>query len=213
MRPMGASESDERHPMFPRPTASPVAEPITLAEAIAHLNEVSDGGEIDAKVTRMITAARESCEIRTGRVLVTTPFLLTLPEWPCADRTNPLGMIDLKIGPLIAVQSVQYLDDAGTLQTLASDQYKVYTHLSTGMIGRAYGVSWPSVQSDVMDAVRVAFTAGYGATASTVPTPLKQWILLAIGDMYENRNASAERPVIPQGFGERLLDPYVILGH
>ena len=199
--------------MFPRPSPTAAAEPVTLSDALAHLREVSDGGTNDALVTSLIKSAREACEARTGRVLIVTPFVLTLPSWPRADSTNPLGMIDLKIAPLVAVQSVQYLDEDGALQTLASDQYKVYTHLSTGMIGPAYGVSWPSVQGDVLDGVRVAFTAGYGATAATVPTPLRQWILLAIGDMYENRNASAERPVIGSQFADHLLDPYVILGH
>lgn len=193
--------------MFPRPTASPLAEPITLSEALVHLKEVADGGSNDAYITSLITTARASCEKRTGLVLISTAQLLTLNDWPCVTRTNPLGIIDLKTGPLIAVQSVQYLDTAGTLQTLAVDQYKVYTHLPTGMIGPAYGVSWPSVQDDVMDAVRVAFTAGYGSTAASVPTPLKQWMLCAIQHMHDERGWD-----VPDDFAPGLVNEHRLLG-
>lgn len=199
--------------MFPRPAPTAAAEPVTLSDALAHLREVSDGGTNDALVTSLIKAAREACEARTGRVLIVTPFVLTLPSWPCAGSTNPLGMIDLKVAPLVAVQSVQYLDEDGVLQILASDQYKVYTHLSTGMIGPAYGVSWPSVQGDVLDGVRVSFTAGYGPTVgfdnTVVPVPHKarEWILCALTFMYENRLEG-----LPEEFAPGLINDLVILG-
>jgi uncharacterized phiE125 gp8 family phage protein len=193
--------------MFPRPTSAPAAEPLTLAEATAHLKEVADGGEIDAKISRLITTARTQCETRTGRVLITTPQLLTLPDWPCLTRTNPLGMIDLKTGPLIAVQSVQYLDAAGALQPLPDNQYRVYTHLSTGQIGRAYGVTWPTLRDEVLDAVRIAFTAGYGDTAASVPEPLREWMLCAIQHMYDKRGWD-----VPDEFAPGLINPYRLWG-
>ena len=43
---------------FPRRADSPAAEPITLPQALAHLREVSDAGELDAYVTRLISVAR-----------------------------------------------------------------------------------------------------------------------------------------------------------
>jgi hypothetical protein len=32
--------------------------------------------------------------------------------------------------------------------------------------------------------------------------------LLALGDMYNNRERSAEKPVVPQNFADALLDTY-----
>lgn len=45
---------------------------------------------------------------------------------------------------------------------------------------------------------------GGWATAADVPRPIKQWMLLAVGEMYANREA------LPDGFADRLLDPYRI---
>lgn len=37
---------------------------------------------------------------------------------------------------------------------------------------------------------------------------VKAWVLLAIGEMFANREASAERPAVAHGFADRLLDPF-----
>jgi len=54
----------------------------------------------------------------------------------------------------------------------------------------------------------VVYTAGYGAAVADVPAPVKQWILLAIADMYGKRERSSERPAVVQGFADSLLDAY-----
>ena len=191
--------------MFPRPTASPIAEPITLAEALTHLREVGDGGANDAYITSIITVARTACEGRTERSLITTPWLLKLDGFPDA--------IELASPPLIAVQSVQYLDELGALQTLDPASYVVDTQSEPGYLVPAPEAAWPTTQAGAINTVRVAYTAGYGPTGASVPAPLRHWILLAIGEMYENRNASAERPAIRSQFVDHLLDPYIVLGH
>ena len=107
---------------------------------------------------------------------------------------------------------MKYLDESGTLQTLSSSLYTVDTARQPARIVPAYGEEWPATL-DTINAVTVEFTAGYGATSASVPAPLRHWILLAIGEMYENRNASAERPAIRSQFVDHLLDPYIVLGH
>jgi hypothetical protein len=37
-------------------------------------------------------------------------------------------------------------------------------------------------------------------------------MLLAIGEMFANREASAERPAVAHGFADRLLDPFRVWG-
>lgn len=197
---------------FPRRTAQPSAEPITLAEALTHLREVSDAGANDAYITSLITAARQACEDRTERSLITTPWLLTLPAFPGASACNPHAAICLRTAPALAVQSVQYLDAAGALQTLDPAAYVLHAHLAPALLTPAPGAVWPAVQAGALNAVRVAFTAGYGASAASVPLPLRQWLLLAIGSMYETRNADSERPQVRSAFVDHLLDPYRLLG-
>lgn len=201
---------------YPRRTAQPAAEPVTLAEALAHLREVGDGGANDAYITTLITVARQACEDRTERTLITTPWRLTLPDFaafsPSEHRTGRRGGIVLAQPPVITVQSVQYIDTAGDLQTLDPADYVVHTHLEPAILAPAPGVTWPAVQPDRLDAVRVAYTAGYGATAASVPLPLRQWIMLAVGSLYNTRNADAEQAQVTHGFVDHLLSPYRMLG-
>jgi len=50
----------------------------------------------------------------------------------------------------------------------------------------AYGKTWPAIRSGLYDAVKVEFTAGYGA-ASDVPEDLKHAVLFMIAHLYEMR--------------------------
>lgn len=59
-----------------------------------------------------------------------------------------------------------------------------------------------------INAVTVEYTAGSAAA----PHALKAWMLLAIGEMFANREASAERPAVAHGFSDRLLDPFRVCG-
>ena len=43
-----------------------------------------------------------------------------------------------------------------------------------------------------------------------MPAAIRQWMLLAIGDMYERRTASGERPAVRHDFVDALLDRYRI---
>lgn len=55
-------------------------------------------------------------------------------------------------------------------------------------------------------------TAGWSPTlVGEVPAPLQQWILLAVGEMYENRERSAEKPLVLNEFVDALLDTYRVL--
>ena len=47
---------------------------------------------------------------------------------------------------------------------------------------------------------------------ATVPAPLKHWMLLAIGSMYNTRNADGERAQVRHDFADALLAPYRIMG-
>ncbi len=188
---------------FPRRSGDPLALPITLAEALHHLKEESDDGENDAYVLTLIDVARQACEDRTERTLISTPWLLTLDGFPEA--------IPLHQPPIIAVQSIQFTDADGLTQTLSPADYEVNAVSVPGYVVPAYGKGWPATRSQI-NAVRVNYSAGYGVTAASVPKPLIQWMKLAIGDMYTNRNASSDRPVVRHNFVDSLLEPYKVWG-
>lgn len=175
------------------------AEPITLAEAKAHLRvEVAND---DALIGALISAARKLAEHELGRSLITQTWEKSLDAFPAAE-------IELPRPPIAAVTSVKYVDTAGTQQTMSNTLYSLDSDSEPGWLLPAYGTDWPDTL-DTPNAVRVRYTAGYGADGTTVPTPIKQWMLLQIGAMYENREAVATvANIAAVPFADRLLDPY-----
>lgn len=179
---------------------APATEPVTLAEAKAHLR-VDDSGS-DTLIGVLIQAAREMAEQETGRALLPQTWEKTLDNFPTA--------IELTNAPIISITTVKYYDLAGVEQTLASPSYKLDAagDFSKAWLVPAYGYAWPSTLEDI-NVVKVRYVAGY-ADAASVPASIKQWMLLQVGHWFENREAAAENKLEPLPFADGLLDRYRI---
>lgn len=183
----------------------PTEEPVTLAEAKLHCKV--DGTDDDTLITALITAAREQAEHRTGRALCTQTLEAVLDMFPAG--------IKLEKPPVLSVVSVKYLDTDGILQTLDPSAYELDKDSAPGWLVPAYGLIWP-VTRPVPNAVRVRYTAGYGAAAA-VPKSIKAWMMMAVSTMYNQRegftvgnmNVANE---LPRDFFAGLLDPYWVPG-
>lgn len=160
-------------------------EPISVHEANEHLR--ISGCDEDVYVGGLIQAARRYVEDKTARSLMTTTWRLSLDEFPCGSY------IAIPRSPLIAISSVTYVDTGGTTQTWAASNYDVDTDSEPARLALAYTEYWPSTRCQV-NAVKVTFTAGYGASASSVPEGLKHAIKLLVGHWYEIRE-----PVVMDG--------------
>ncbi|MEN9903698.1 MAG: hypothetical protein RLZZ555_263 [Pseudomonadota bacterium] len=177
----------------------PASEPITLAEAKAHLRLTHD--DEDLLISSMISAARAACEDRLQRTLITSSWRLTLPAF------QPI--IFLAMGDVQSVTAVTYTDQDGATQTFSPSTYQLGRSNGRPVLVPAAGQSWPDTQAGVIEAVSIDYVAGYGASALNVPAPLKAWILLALGDLFENRQAtSIGNTVNPLPFADGLLDTY-----
>lgn len=178
---------------------APAAEPITIAEAKAHLRV--DHSDEDSMITALIVAARMNAENRLSRALITQTWELILDAFPDVE-------IRLDKPSAIAITSVKYLDSAGNEQTIAAENYTLDAEMLPGFVLPAYGYEWPET-IDAANAVRVRFTAGYGDAAS-VPMPIKQWMLINIGTLYANREGMVPGQAIeiPRNFTDAMLDPY-----
>jgi len=179
--------------------AAPASEPLTLAEAKLHCRV--DGNDDDALITALIVAAREQAEHETGRALITQTWELVHDQFPEACV--------LRKAPIQSVTSVKYLDDAtGAQQTLDPADYLLDKDSEPGYVVPAYGKAWPATWP-VPNAVRVRYVCGYGLAAA-VPVAIKQWMLLAIGTMYAQRETFVTGQIgsIPDRFWAGLLDPY-----
>lgn len=132
----------------------PYAEPLSLSEVKNHLRVPTADTTDDTLITSLIKAARQACENFQNRAYVAQTFKLVLDSF--GDCTE----IILPRPPIISVDSVQYIDTNGTLQTLASTVYDddLYSHPSR--IALAYAQSWPSIRGDI-NSVIITYKAGY----------------------------------------------------
>lgn len=178
---------------------APAAEPLTTAEAKAHL--VVDHSDDDTIIDAMVAAARKLAETRTNRQLVSATYDLKIDRW--ADR------IQLPRPPLTSVTSVKYIDADGNEQTVDSAVYDVHTGAVPGEIRLAYNQTWPS-HRDQFEPITIRYVTGY-ADAASVPEAIKRWMLLQVGDMYNHREANViGTTTAVLNFTDSLIQAYAV---
>jgi len=188
--------------MTTRLVTAPAEEPVTLAQARAHLQEPPTSQ--DAQILAMAFAAREHAETFTGRALVTQTWELLLDRFPSGRE------IELPFPPLQSVTSVKYIDPDGAEQTFASSNYHVDAAATPGRLRLKSTASWPAI-AEQPNAVTVRFVAGYGGMAA-VPFTIKAAILLVVGHLFAHREENQDFAVHAMPLGaERLLWPHRIV--
>lgn len=165
------------------------AAPVTLDEVKAHLH--IDSSDEDEGLEQLIGACTAKLDGRDGflgRCLMTQTWKLILDRFP--------DEIAVPLPPCQSVDSITYIDAAGGTQTLDPAVYQVGGIGSPdgARIVRAGGMSWPAVKN-MLEAVTVTFTAGYGDAAEDVPQPIRTAIKMHVGTLYENR----ESVIVPEG--------------
>lgn len=184
-----------------QPVTPPAIEPLSLADAKLQLR-VEHSSE-DGLIQRLIASARRMAEAELRRPLVSQVWQQVLDRFP-ADRT-----LDLEFPVVSTVASVTYTDPAGITQILPSSVY-VLDSIGLNRPGRLVlkpGQTWPATQDESVSTVRVEFTAGW-PNAESVPDDLKTWLLLQVGHLYKNREASTDRAAEMLPGLEIYLSPY-----
>lgn len=190
-----------------RVLSNPVAEPITLEEARLHLRVDTEGSPAesvdDPLITGWISAAREHCEKYTG---------LILAERLYEGRENLIGSLYIPTSPVIDIQEITYLDDDGVLQTVDPSVYELdASDPQLPVVKLQRNQQWPSSNEG-----RIVFGAGYIAPGSSpaylaMPFAIKAAILLMLGHLYENREATTAENLIELPLGVKaLLRPHGI---
>lgn len=182
-------------------TAAPALEPISLAEAKAHLR--IDGNDEDALFTSLIAAARMFVERTLSLALVTESWSLYLDGWPRS------GTIVLPIQPVQAVTAVRVYDPDNSPTEVNGATYSVDVLSEPARLVLSAGAAQLS-PARLLNAFEVAFTAGYGDEASDVPAPIRHALKLLVAHWFEHRElvvlgtAPQEVPATVAG----LLLPY-----
>jgi uncharacterized phiE125 gp8 family phage protein len=207
---------------------APENEPVTLAQAKAHLRVAST--DDDDLIEALITTARETVENETGRALITQTWELALDyfveppdlRYVTYPYLTPAKAILLPKPPLRSLLRISYYDGNGDevllhdevgSPTLISDLV-VDTYSTPGRIVPASGGNWPSAQ-DRANAVTIRFSCGYGDDGESVPMAIRHAILLLVGHYYNSTepvNVGASVAPIPMTVDYLLQSHRVLSG-
>ncbi|MFA5569752.1 MAG: phage head-tail connector protein [Trueperaceae bacterium] len=183
-------------------TTPPAVEPITLVDAKAELGIPTADTTQDARITRLITAARSMAEAYTNRAFITQTITFSLDTFPHdhgnaepwwdgvrqAARSTLTGAraaapIYLPRPPLIELLGVAYITPDGTptpldLTTLLIDDMSEPARVMPAG-------PWPPTRPAL--GVTITYRAGYGSNPSDVPPVVAEAIL-------EHVRATLEQP-------------------
>jgi hypothetical protein len=120
--------------------------------------------------------------------------------------------IDLPNGPITAITSVKYLDVGNVERTLLTGT-DIYPDMDSiiGRIFPAHGKPWPDT-SFFPNAVRIRYAAGW--TRTNFPPSLKQWMLIRIAGLYQQRETHMVGLYVSpmdNNFCDSLLDSYTVM--
>lgn len=149
---------------------------VTLAEAKAHLRVTAS--DEDTLIGALVATATGMVSEMSGRVLGEEVW-----RW----SFKPDGAMVFPRVPVVSVDEITYLDAAWDEQTATVGDFVVTADPDYPKIMPGFAASWP-VTAVRDDAVTVEFTAGL----TEVPAELKHAILLIVGHLYANREASTE---------------------
>jgi uncharacterized phiE125 gp8 family phage protein len=176
----------------------PAIEPVTLAEAKAHLR--LDDDTDDDYLAAMIPAARMQVEAGIRRVLIDQTWRLSRDDWP------PGGVLELPVAPVRSITEVVVYDGDGEPITLGPGTWR----LDAGAPARLLLAEAPPAPLRRIDGIEVDLVAGYGASGIDVPQPLRQAVMILVARWYENREGYAYG-IVPSSIAdafEGLIAPF-----
>ena len=159
-------------------TSGPAVEPVTLAEAKAHLR--IDHANEDALINSLIITSRHHIEAALGLALITQSWTLLTDRWPKLQRLN------LPLRPVQSISSVKIWNHDGTSTTLPLSAFYLD---GQGLPARLawQGAAPLSDPERAVNGIEIAFTAGFGSGADSVPQPVRHALLLLVAHWYEHR--------------------------
>lgn len=181
-------------------TSAPGIEPVTLAEAKAHLRV--DGSAEDVLINSLILTSRLHIEAALGLALITQGWTLVLDAWPKQVS------VTLPIRPVQMIDALRVLDADGVATNVPPSHFVLDGKGLPPRLVRTAPV-WP-VPGRAAGGIEIDFTAGFGPLAADVPAPIRQALLMLIAHWYEHRDPIEIGSVeanIPASVSE-LLKPY-----
>jgi uncharacterized phiE125 gp8 family phage protein len=143
----------------------------------------------DTLLARLIVAASELIEFRTGLKLTARTYRLDMDGFPDGD-------IELPVYPVNSVSAVTYSDSENSTVTMTEDagspvgDYWVSTSGMEPYI-RAVAGAWPATYLDKPNSVQVTMNAGY-SDPSDCPEDLRAAVLVKVKELFDNAGETIE---------------------
>lgn len=168
---------------------------------LLHLDDVKNHLRVtttaeDHQIEYLLLAAQEKAESFTQRSLLIRKYRMRLDGFQT--------LFELPYGPLVKVNSIEYVDTNGTTQTLDSSVYTVDRYQPIGQVFEAYNQDFPTTRS-VANSVIITYQAGYMApctisqvtdTVTVVDNPFSD------GDIVYLHGSDGEGKELPTGLSE-----------
>lgn len=139
------------------------------------------------ELTSWIASARQIGETFTQR-----RWIDQVVDWKLDGCHVPTGstILRLPFGNVTAVTSISYVDTSGVTQTFTDYRTDLPTgeKCTRGRIEPTYSYQWPQTRN-VIAAMTIRVTAGYGASRASVPDALKTGMKALIGHWDRSREA------------------------
>jgi uncharacterized phiE125 gp8 family phage protein len=152
--------------------------PIVLTDLKAHLKILATDTSQDTYLTAIIYAVVGFAEKYTKRTLLETTF--------STYRDDFNSIIKLRRSRFISLTTFQYYVSS-VLQTVPSTLYYTTDESDFSKIILKSDSAYPEDIDDRLDAIKIVFKAGYGATNASIPRDLYMALLHHAARLYENR--------------------------
>lgn len=176
--------------MYSRVTVAPPVEPLTLTEV--KLDRAVEHTLHDDLITALIKSAREYVENYCSLSLVYQTRELLLDGFE--------SVIELPYGPVQSLLTFNYVNTDGVLTAVTAADYVTHVNRYHAVVVPAYSKYFPTPRYEP-GAVRLTYTAGYPIASgsptdytSSIPPGIKTAMKLLIGNWYENRESTTDRP-------------------
>jgi uncharacterized phiE125 gp8 family phage protein len=181
---------------------------LTLTRAKLHLRLATTAEEAqtytdeDAIIQGLIDSAYRHAEHYTQAALLSRTETLVLDAFPVGS-----GKIELPWAPVVAIESLEYIDPDGNGQPLDAQALRLDTRPIYPTLAPQWGTEWPRT-TDEPECITITATVGYAQTPPDIEVAL---LLLLIGHWYENRESvsSSGHQEVPMGV-DMLLAPHRI---
>jgi uncharacterized phiE125 gp8 family phage protein len=162
---------------------NPTTLPVQLAAIKDHLRIEDSENIYDADLVDLIRTATEWIEDNCHITLIEKEITCYFDSFPQTREFR------LPLLPIQSIESITYVDTNGATQALSSYQEDLLD--IPAKLYPAVGQSWPTTQSEKVNAVIIEVIAGYGANETHVPHLAKHLIKLLVGHWFKNREAVA----------------------